>query len=131
MIRRKIVEVACDVEFEDLDDADTAFDGSCAVDGSYLITLTDLPEGIGEGEIDSLALDSFHKTVVISCLDDFSILTRDANVGDTEGGLRSHWDASYNDLEVASAGGASQDHNSGLPEPTPYGGSSGDDPFAE
>ena len=132
MQKSMIVEVACLVDFDELDNEDRAFDGTCAVDGSYMITLTDIPDDATDVKIIDRTLDSFHGTVPIASLEDFSISTRAANAHDTQGGMRAFWDASYMDLEKQAAGmSGTEVSGGGLPEPSPYSGSSTDDPFSE
>lgn len=72
---RIAVEVACLVDFDDLDEDDIDEDGNCTVDGSYLVTVA-APEGTPRDHVIEVAKDLFHNSVAIACLDDFSILFR-------------------------------------------------------
>ena len=87
-LRIYIVEVSCDVDFEDLDPRDQNDDGNCAVDGSYRIGLRDVPAGTSSADVTESVLDIFHDKIGIACLDDFSIIMRGAGSNDDETSLR-------------------------------------------
>jgi hypothetical protein len=85
--RRMIVEVTAVSWLEDLDANDLDESGACAVDGAYRIVLAG---GLAErGDPVEAALDVFHATVPVACLDDFDILVRGEMPGDEgDGWLR-------------------------------------------
>lgn len=126
MDRKMVIEVSCMVDFELLDQDDLAEDGTCAVDGSYLITLQDIPEETKDHDVREAVLDEFHKTIPISCLEDFLIVDRFAGKEDDPSSMRASWVASF--PEISSSGLSS---DSGLPEPTPYGSQSHEELFGE
>jgi hypothetical protein len=80
-----IVEVSCLVDFDELDADDLNEDGECAIDGAYLVGLTDVPAGIDATET---VLDIFHDKIGIACLEDFEIVVRHAGPMDDESTLR-------------------------------------------
>lgn len=114
--RTMIVEVSCLVGFDALDEDDRTEDGLCAVDGSYGLTMTDVPADAAVSDLIGRALDHFHRTVPIACLDDFHILARPVTADDEAGSLMDIGQISFADH--AEAGMAA---TSDLPEPSPYG----------
>jgi len=88
MQKEMVIEVACLVDFDELDPDDRNEMGECSVDGSYGITLTEVPEGATHDEVVDATSLQFHRHVAIACLDDFEISYRD----------RSCLDQSFQDL---------------------------------
>lgn len=84
-----VVEVACLVDFDDLDAEDMAEDGTCAVDGMYALTVT-APEGTAEEDLAEIAKDLFHDSIAIACLDDFEITVRPRSRHDADGDFVNH-----------------------------------------
>ncbi len=76
MNKEMVVEVACLVDFDDLDHDDRTADGNCAVDGSYGLTLVDTPDDATDDEIIDATSLQFHRHVAIANLDDFEISYR-------------------------------------------------------
>lgn len=65
-MRRFVVEVVVLVGWDDLDAEDVDDEGECIVDGAWLVEAVD----------EVAALDRFHHTIPIACLDDFLISVR-------------------------------------------------------
>jgi hypothetical protein len=86
-----VVEVAALVDFDEMDDDDLSSDGSCAVDGSYLVRVSS--PGTAYDDAVELALDEFHGRVAIASLDDFNITVRTRSQLDQDGDFRSILDA--------------------------------------
>lgn len=84
-----VVEVACLVDFDDLDEEDMAEDGTCGVDGMYGLTVT-APAGTDEEDLVEIAKDLFHNGVAIACLDDFDITVRQRSRNDADGDFVNH-----------------------------------------
>jgi hypothetical protein len=86
-----VVEVAALVEFDEMDEDDLSSDGTCAVDGSYLVRVNS-PSTAYDDAVE-LALDEFHGRVAIASLDDFNITVRTRFQLDQDGDFRSILDA--------------------------------------
>jgi hypothetical protein len=82
MQKDMVIEVACLVDFEELDQEDRNEQGECSVDGSYGLTLTEVPEGASRNDIIEATSLQFHRHVAIACLDDFDIYYRDRSAHD-------------------------------------------------
>jgi len=127
------IEVACLVGFDDLDPEDRAADGSCAVDGSYRLRITDIPEGTRLSAFTEKALDHFHARVPIACLEDFNVIVTLDRTGAMD--ARDLGAVGWLDAPAVPAGGDGlasgdgQDH--GLPTPSPGGTTDPFDPFRE
>lgn len=126
MDQKVVVEVSCIVDFDRLDEEDRTENGECAVDGSYLITMRDVPENTHPNDVTEASLKEFHSSIPISCLEDFLIVARPATPHDEDAAMRASWDASFPGIE-----GSSMSAESGLPEPTPFGSGSHDDLYGE
>lgn len=90
--RVMIVEVGCLVDFDDLDPDDLDAEGNCAVDGAWRVSLPGPCPDPTEA-----ALDLFHRSVPIACLEDFQITVRAETAVDRaagEGWLRGEIDSS-------------------------------------
>ncbi len=85
MEKDMVIEVICLVDVDDLDRDDRSSDGGhCAVDGSYGLTLTDVPTDADmEAIVDATSLQ-FHRHVGIASLDDFEINYRERTTDDVD-----------------------------------------------
>ncbi|MGY6634669.1 MAG: hypothetical protein ACXIU8_13140 [Alkalilacustris sp.] len=121
------IEVACLVDFEDLDPDDRTPDGVCAVDGSYLLTVSDIPAGTRKSDFTRKVLDHFHARVPIACLEDFGIAVFPVSVHDALG-CKDLGAAAWRDAPVIPG---TEGLGSSLPEPSPFGTKDPFDPFEE
>lgn len=79
MQKEMVIEVACLVDFDELDPDDRNEMGECSVDGSYGLTLSEVPVAATRDDVIEAASLHFHRHVAIACLDDFEITFRDRN----------------------------------------------------
>lgn len=79
---RMIVEVAADVDFDQMHPDDVNDNGQCIVDGSYGIFLKNVPSLTHSSDLTEATLTIFHNKIGIACLDDFTITVRNANPHD-------------------------------------------------
>lgn len=84
MNKELVIEVSCLVDFDELDADDQTSVCNCAVDGSYGLTLTDVPADADEEAIAEATSLQFQRNVAIACLDDFEIIYRKRNALDRD-----------------------------------------------